>query len=497
MNDLRQTVLLRRFLIYLAAFIVFIIFVSFLYSQSNFLAKFFGLHQDDFSTALKETLLLQNYNSRIVLVGVMTLGLTGGIIGSFMLLRKRSLMSDAISHATLPGLCLAFLLMTIFSDSDGKSLIGLLIGAAISAIVGMLCMLILKKYSRLKEDSILGIILSVFFGAGIALMGVIQNHSKAFPNASAAGLENFILGKSASLHMDQVYMLLIAAIVVFLVSLLLYKEFKLLCFDQDFCGVQGMSVIFLDLILMALIVGVTVIGLKTVGIIMVIAMLIIPAAAARFWTEKLSTMIIIAAIIGGLSGYIGATLSAIIDKMPTGPTIVLSCSCCFILSMFFGLKRGLLIRYYKQYKLSKKVSRQNLLRAIYEWFEANPQAEKEGKGISFKQLLELRSWSEYALAAEVYNASKVGLIANTLDTNWHLTELGKAEASLIVRNHRLWEIYLITHADIATSRVDRETDAIEHVLGVRMVNELEKIVARDFPHVDVPPSPHPISIGRV
>ena len=222
-------------------------------------------------------LLLRDYNTRVVVVGTMLLGLAAGIIGTFMLLRKRSLMGDAISHATLPGIGIAFIVMSQYGGS-GKFLPGLLLGAFVFGLIGMGLILSIRKFTRIKEDAALGIVLSVFFGLGISILGIIQKMS----TGHAAGLESFIYGKTASMLASDAKLIAVAAIVIVSFSVFLYKEFTIICFDQEYAAAQRWPVFSLDVLMMILVVFVTVIGLQAVGLILIIALLIIPPASARF-----------------------------------------------------------------------------------------------------------------------------------------------------------------------------------------------------------------------
>lgn len=424
---------------------------------------------------------LSDYNTRVVILGTTALGIACGLIGSFMLLRKRSLMADAVSHATLPGIAVAFMVMVAWGGS-GKWLPGLLAGAALSGLLGMGLVLVIGKYTRIKEDAALGIVLSVFFGLGVSLLGLIQKMREG----SAAGLESFIYGKTASMLTSDALLIGAVAALSIGVVVLLFKEFCLLCFDQDFAAAQGFPVGKLDVLLMTLVVLVTVIGLQAVGLILVIALLIIPPAAARFWTEKLLPLAVIAAAFGGLGGALGAALSAVVPKLPAGAVIVLTNSLFFVLSLIFGSARGVLVRFRQQYQLSRKVGRQHLMRALFECTE-----DEHREVVSFAELLACRSWTSSRLRSLLGRASRDGLIEGSAD-GVRLTSAGEEQASRIVRNHRLWELYLINYADIAPSHVDRDADRVEHVLDPATIRRLEELLKEEQKAAPKLSSPHPI-----
>lgn len=421
---------------------------------------------------IARVLTLQDYNTRVVVLGTTALGMASGLIGTFMLLRKRSLMADAVSHATLPGIGVAFLVM-VAAGGQGKWLPGLLLGALVSGLVGMGLVLLIRSLTRIKEDAALGIVLSVFFGLGVSILGVIQKMS----TGSAAGLESFIYGKTASMLASDAYLIGGVGLLVVLVCALLTKEFTLLCFDQEFAASEGWPVHLLDVLLMAMVVVVTVIGLQAVGLILVIALLIIPPASARFWTENLRRMAFVSILFGGLGGAFGAALSALVPRLPAGAIIVITTSVFFGLSMVFGTARGLVVRLAEQWRLGRSIERQHLLRALYEWEELHP-----GEPCSFEWLLAERSWTPRQLRRVLARTARRGLV----EGEYRLTERGQGAAARVVRNHRLWELYLITHADIAPSHVDRDADQIEHVLSRETLAELELLLEQSAQV----PSPH-------
>ena len=440
--------------------------------------------------------LLQDYNTRLVVVSASLLGTACGLIGGFLLLRKRSLMGDTLSHATLPGICLAFMGMVAFGHS-GKSMPGLLLGAVLSGILGFATVLAIRKVTRVKDDAAMGIVLSVFFGLGVALLGLIQK----MPEGSAAGLEAFIYGKTASMVFEDFVVVSSVTVAALLVCVALFKEFRLVCFDEGFASSQGWPVVVLDTIMLGLVTIVTVAGLQAVGLILVIAFLITPAAAARFWTHRLGHLLALGALIGGLSGWMGAAISALLPRLPAGAIIVLVAAILFLVSMFFGSARGVLVRWFRQSRLKRKIGRQHLLRAAYEWLESrveNPDRERVINGpIKMAALVSSRSWSVPELNREIRRAYDDAFVQSFSDGELCLNEAGFLAAARVTRNHRLWELYLIENADIAPNHVDRDADAVEHVLGEPLVNELEKLLPayRDARRSPMPGSPHPISGG--
>ncbi len=436
---------------------------------------------------------LRNYNTRLVVLSTATLGIASGLIGTFLLLRKRSLMGDALSHACLPGIGVMFILMTMLGGA-GKSLPGLLLGATVTGVGGVALVMLIRNTTRIKDDAAMGIVLSVFFGLGVAVLGMVQT----MPGASAAGLEFFIYGKTASMVRQDFTLICAVALIVAALSVLLVKEFTLLCFDEGFADAQGWPVHVLDVLMLALVALVTVVGLQAVGLILIIAFLITPAAAARFWTNDLRRMLVLAAVIGGLSGWLGASISALLPRLPAGAVIVLVAASVFVLSMVFGSSRGVLLRYIAHRRLRRKVGRQHLLRSVYEVLESCHPDKAAGVSnlpIDYAQLLDHRSWSRPRLQRLIAVAKREDHVDYCDGKRVCLSESGFGEAARITRNHRLWEMYLISHADVAPGHVDRDADAVEHVLGPEMVRQLEAELARRGKPLAVPPSPHALPTG--
>ena len=307
---------------------------------------------------LIEALTLQlGYNATLVTIGAMMLGVAAGATGTFLFLGKRALVSDAISHATLPGIGLAFVVMVMLGG-DGRALPGLLIGSAVSAALGLICVSALTNRTRLTEDAAIGAVLSVFFGVGIVLLTVIQSMT----SGRQAGLESFLLGSTAGMLWDDALVIAVGGALVLGLTLLLRRPMTMVAFDPDYAAGSGMNVRRVELAMMGLAMAITVVGLKIVGLILIVALLIIPAVAARFWTERVGIVVVIAGAFGGASGYLGAALSATAPALPTGPIIVLIAFGLFMLSLLLAPGRGLLAAFLRHRRFQARVHvRQGLL----------------------------------------------------------------------------------------------------------------------------------------
>ena len=275
-----------------------------------------------------------DYTFQVIAIGTAILGAVCGMLGSFAVLRKQSLLGDAISHAALPGIAIAFLI-TGTKDSNI-----LLLGALVSGLVGTFWIRGIITKTHLKSDTALGLILSLFFGFGMLLLTFIQKQ----PNANQAGLDKYLFGQAATLLIEDVWLMAIVTCICLIVLLLFWKEFKLLLFDSDYTKTLGFNVKFIDVLITSFIVLAIVLGLQTVGVVLMSAMLLAPAAAARQWTNSLGTMVFLAAIFGAFSGVFGTVISASQHNLSTGPVIVIVAGVFVIFSFIFSPSRGLLFK---------------------------------------------------------------------------------------------------------------------------------------------------------
>lgn len=432
---------------------------------------------------------LRDYNTRVVLGGTTMLGISGGLVGTFLILRKRALAADVVSHAALPGIAVAFLLAERLAPGSGRSTSVLLLGAFASGLLGMGMTLAIRRWTRIKDDAALAIVLGLFFGVGMALFTVVQRTK----TGNAAGLSHFIFGKAASLVAADVWLIGGVSAVLALLCGGLFKEFSLLCFDEEFAAARGYRTILLDWLLTLMAVTVTLIGLQSVGLLLVVALLLIPPTAARFWTNDLKTMSALAAVIGGVSCAGGVVLSAAFPRLAAGPVIVLTGAGLFLVSLVFGNERGLFPRWRSQRQFEQRIGRSDLLRACYELLESiRGSAETTQESLTtFEidelELLAMRQWPTGRFRGLVSTAIREGLLVSNSASSFRLTSRGAEEARDAVRRHRLWEIYLLTQTDLDPRLVDRGADGIEHVLDPGQLAHLERQLTEG-----IPPSPHPI-----
>ena len=411
-----------------------------------------------------------------VMLGTALLGGMSGVIGCFAVLRGRALVGDMLAHAALPGVCLAFLF------TGTKSLLGLSLGALGSGLLAIAAVTFIVRWSRTKEDAAIGIVLSTFFGAGIVLLSAVQKESV---RGNKAGLDSYLFGEPGNMLTGDLVLLAGVAFVVLLTVGLLFKEFQIVCFDTDFAQSQGWPTLWLDLVMMAALAVVTIVGLPIVGVILMAAMIILPAATARFWTNRLLFMLLLAGLLGVGAGLLGTQLGR---GLPAGAAIVLTGTSFFVLSLLFAPQRGVVARLNTESRLRKRIAREHLLRSLYELNE---------KELPQRSLLEVTRIREYrhwrSLEKLLQNAVEAGEIEQTGQTV-QLTALGLRRAAQLTKKHRLWEMFMMQHAGIASDHVDRGADDVEHLLSDALLIELEQQLASEgrLPQVsaEVPVSPH-------
>jgi manganese/zinc/iron transport system permease protein len=248
-----------------------------------------------------------------------------------------------------------------FMLTGSKAPLVLIVGAALAGWLGTLCLINIVRYTRIKEDSALGLILSVFFGLGLMLLTFLQRS----PDAGKAGLNTFLFGQAATLLERDVVMMAIVGGLALLIMALLWKEFKLLSFDRNFGSSLGFPMQVLDVILMSLFVIAIVIGLQAVGVILMSAMLVAPAAAARQWTDRLSIMVLLAAAFGAISGVAGALISSLGRNLSTGPVVVLCISTLVMTSLLLAPNRGLIWTWVRRLRNRRRLRLKPVLCDLY------------------------------------------------------------------------------------------------------------------------------------
>ena len=429
-----------------------------------------------------------DYTLRTVALGGALLGIVSGVLGCFAVLRHQSLLGDALSHAALPGVAIAFLLA-------GRDLGLLLVGAGVTSWLGVYFIRIVTNTTRIKQDAAMGIVLAAWFAAGIALLVYIQ----ARPDASQAGLDTFIFGQAAAIVERDVRLIAIVGAASFVVLGLFWKEFKLITFDSEFAGANGFRVNILSMLLSTLIVVAIVLGLQLAGVVLMVGMLIASGIAARQWTNQLGQMVILSAVFGAFSGSAGAIVSAVDADIPTGPLIVVVAFLLVAISLSFAPGRGLVWALLRRGADRRRFAAQTIRQDLYHYAidhgakafataSAAHLQEPESKAFvaasaahsQMPELTDIEAPETFLFGVRGATA-KLGLQqlqasgqAQRRDGAWILTPAGIEAAVQDDRNHQLWAVYRQYSDELGLPIVaeDRQQD-ITNILPAAAVAQLE------------------------
>ena len=361
-----------------------------------------------------------DYTLRTVALGAVILGIVSGMLGSFAVLRKQSLLGDAISHAALPGIVLAFLL------TRQREPAVLMLGALTAGWLATLFMLAITRTTHIKNDTALGLVLSVFFGLGLMLLTFTQR----LPDATQAGLDKFLFGQAATLLQRDVVTMAVIGVIAIGLLVLFWKEFKLITFDPEYAASLGFPVRVLDVLLTTLLVIAIVIGLQTVGVVLMSAMIVAPAAAARQWTDRLSLMILLGGLFGAIAGVSGTLISSSAERLPTGPIIVLCISAIVVFSMLFATNRGLLWNWLRSRQNSRKLRARAVLADLSTLAMQHPNQD-HGHAIA---VLRAMSTNPDGVSHALRQLQERGHAREVSHDVWALTDEGLAQASQNLKN---------------------------------------------------------------
>ncbi len=362
--------------------------------------------------------LVFDYTLRTVALGSAVLGLTSGALGAFAVLRRQSLLGDTISHAALPGIVVAYLL------TGSKEPLILILGAGVAGWLASLGIMTVIRTTRIKPDTALGLVLSVFFGLGLVLLSLLQKR----PDAGQAGLDNFLFGQAAAMmERDLVTMSVLGGLAI-LLSILFWKEFKLLSFDPEYGAILGFPMRTLDILLTTMVVVAIVIGLQTVGVVLMSAMVVAPSAAARQWTDKLSVMVMLAGGIGAVAGVTGAILSSFVSHLPTGPTIVLCLTGLVLLSLLFAPNRGLFWAWLSRMRSRRRLESDTVLVDLYHLAAQHEHPVRAPHHVATLRAMSQRPGVRRSLSV----LADQGLVRRVRADQWSLTEAGVTEARRVL-----------------------------------------------------------------
>lgn len=403
----------------------------------------------------------ENYTLFVVSIASGILCFAAGVVGTFTYLRKRALIGDVISHSVLPGVAIAFMLTGV------KNPVYFLIGAITSGLLSIWIVDYVQAKSKLKPDTILALTLSVFFGVGIVFLTDIQ-HSE---NAAQSGLDSFLFGKAASMGMLDIQLFSVIAIINVVCIAIFLRGFSLISFDENYAKGIGIKVSFLKSFLAVLTVITVAIGVQAVGVVLMAALLITPAAGARFLTNDIKKMLLYAGSFGFASGVIGVFISYSGTGMPTGPWIVVVLSLFALVAIIFGKEKGMYSRMKMRVSNNVKINNENVLKDIYKL------AQDGENTITINDLIE----------KEKYPPSKLKSILKRLERDSYIDQVrgfvilsdnGRIAARAVIRKHRLWEIYLSKYFQLEEDHVHDDAEGIEHVITPEIEKHLIKLLDR-------------------
>lgn len=406
-----------------------------------------------------------NYTLWVVTVGTAILCLASGVVGTFTYLRKRALIGDVISHSVLPGVAIAFMLTGV------KNPVYFLLGAVISGLVSVWIVDYIQRNSKLKPDTILALTLSVFFGIGIVLITHIQSGG----NAAQSGLDSFLFGKAASMDILDVQLFSLIAVVNIICVYVMLRGFTLLSFDEMYANALGFNTKFLRSFLAVLTVVTVAIGVQAVGVVLMAALLITPAAGARFLTNNIRRMLVLSGAIGAVSGISGALISSISSGMPTGPWVVVTLSLLALFAILFGKEKGIVARMRLRKENNVKINNENVLKDLYK--ATNKGVETIGQD-EFMLLEKYQPANFKSILKRLERNDLVDLVKGKLVLN----DKGKIAAEEVVRKHRLWELYLSKYFQLAEDHLHDDAEGIEHVITPEIEKHLTKLL--DYPDKD-------------
>jgi manganese/zinc/iron transport system permease protein len=403
----------------------------------------------------------------LVLVGLAVISSVAGVMGCYAFLRRRTLIGDAVSHAVLPGVAVGFML------SGTKDPFALLGGGLFFGYLAILSIDVIHRKSKLSEDTAIALVTTVYFALGSVLLSVVSS----MENGQQAGLKNFLFGKAATLTELDIWVFAIAAVLVIVAIIIFYKPFMLISFNKDFATSQGWKTTNYETLISLLTVLVITIGLQAVGVVLMSALLIAPAASARYWTNSLPKMMLISGIFGIVSGVGGGLLSLVGEDMPTGPWVIMILFFFTMLTLLFAPKKGYFAIQKRTKSNERKINEENVLKILHQLGETGKDS------VTMTEMLDKRRMDTSILMKTIKALKKEDFIGDVESNKIELTETGKIEAMRVVRLHRLWELYLTQQLKFKEDHIHGTAETIEHLI----TDELEEALLKELDYPDMDP----------
>jgi len=428
-------------------------------------------------------------------LGSMLMCLSSALVGVLVFLRKRSLLGEALSHASYPGVVLSVVFASFFFPYSEETLtLCILIGAFITSLLGLFAIDALERIFKTKSDAALCFVLSVFFGIGIVIASRVQiTHALWFKQ-----IQIFLYGQAATMTDVHVITYGILALITILLIFFLYHPLELINFDRPFARTIGLPVSFVDGLVFFLLAFAIVIGIRSVGVVLMSGMLIAPAVTARQCTHRLSVLFLLAAVVGMLSGFLGNYLSVEIPlsmtptgerpsfSLPTGPMILLIATAFSMIALTFAPERGIISRFWRILKFRDQCLIENVLKTMWK--------KGEDAHVSFRDIAISMQVSSLRLYFVLFRLKMQGWIEK-IETFYCLKEEGRMRAARIIRFHRLWEVYLVDYLGQGVEKVHRSAEEMEHIITPDLEKELTELL-RD-PKVDPHHQPIPVVEKKV
>ncbi len=413
----------------------------------------------DFTTLFTEPLFYK------VLIGVSLIGSLSGVVGTYAFLRRKSLVSDAVSHSVLPGICVGFL----YSGTKDPS--WLIAGSLLTGLISVWFIDYLVRTTKLSEDTAIAFSATFFFALGSVLLSVVISGD----NPEKNGLKDYLFGKAATLSFRDIRFFIYGGLSIGLLILAFFRQFKILAFNPDFAGTVGINRRATEFLLSVLTVLTVSLGIQAVGVVLMSALIIGPAATARYWTDNFGKMLLLAGATGWLASSLGVFVSGLQENMPTGPWVVSFLFLFVMISLVAAPKKGWISLWKKRRENRRRMESENVLKACY-------QLQESGKvSVTAKDLLEKRAFEPAALYRILRLLEARGMIERS-GRNYRLTEKGSAEAARVVRLHRLWELYLAKRMNFREDHLHGSAETVEHLLTPEI--EAELLRELDFPEAD-------------
>lgn len=426
-------------------------------------------------------------------IGCMLMCMAAALVGVIIFLKKESLIGESLSHAAYPGVILGVIVAGFvgLEDDEGFSIaILVMIGAFVSAVIGLWSVGTLVRRLKVKSDSALCFVLASFFGIGLTLASQVQfSYSSLYRQAQV-----YLYGQAATMTDIHIVIYGVLSSAIVLVISIYYKEILAISFDAEYAKSLGINTRYIDGMIFFLVALAVVIGIRSVGVVLMSAMLIAPAAAARQYTDKLYKIFVLAALFGLLSGFLGNYYSGEMSKwlsnaypgtrvaLPTGPVIVVVASLICLLSLMLAPKKGLFLRLIRIFLFRFRCMCENLLKAIW---RLGPD-----KDVAFDEIAKYQSASSLYLRCVLQHLVHQGWVRN-VPNGYRLTTEGVQWAARIVRLHRLWEVYLVDYLGVDVERVHRSAEEMEHIITPHLEAELTLLLhdpKLDPHHQPIPPS---------